>query len=212
MRRFTQILAFAIRSQSVPLAVFLIGAVVLLLVIRTFGMSAIGTVWQWTDAILGVLTLGVAAAVWFGEAREDWEETLPRRLKAVFLLAGHPVFICEGATLLAEGDLRALAQQLGRQINRGRDLFFSLQFDPKPPRIQNGASGPERLYEVHIRLTKPSETLVELLRKHGEPTGLCRAETETGPREESFVLNGPTADAVRAFAATPSALLSPATN
>ncbi|MBI4664148.1 MAG: hypothetical protein HY735_35580 [Verrucomicrobia bacterium] len=206
MKHFAEVLKFALRSQSVPLAVLLVGAVALLLVIRTLGMAAIGTVWQWLDAILGILTLGVATAVWFGEAREDWEETLPRRLKAVYLLAGQPVFICEGATLLAEGDLRALAQQLGRQMNGGRDLFFSLQFDPRPPCIQNGTSGPERLYEVHIRLTKTPETLVELGRKHGEPTGLRRIETGAGPREEPFVLNGPAAEAVRVSAAAQRAL------
>ncbi|MCF6355146.1 MAG: hypothetical protein L3J26_08620 [Candidatus Polarisedimenticolaceae bacterium] len=90
----------------------------------------------WTDNVdplLGTGTFIVACAVWYGEKRENWKESLPKKLTVFFMYKkpSHPdtapreVMRCECAELASEADMRALAQQIGNQMNDNVYLKFN---------------------------------------------------------------------------------------
>lgn len=161
-RRFLRILLFAARLQRVSLAAFFVGAVLLLGVVRLVGVSALGAVWQWADTIVGLLTLFVAAVVWYGEAAEDWEASLPKRLRAVFLHDGQPAMICENAVLVSENDIRAWAQQVGAQMAGERQLALAPFFTLGEPCLIEDGSQVCKLYEIHLHLRNLPARVVQI--------------------------------------------------
>lgn len=110
------------------LIVFCVVLLTLLIVRPIFiaPMSANTDWWDWAEPIIGCLTLGTAFSVWLGELRQDWENNLPKRLNIYFHYNGNNRLVCTGLRVAAEGDIRALAQQVGKQMN-GNIL---LDFDP----------------------------------------------------------------------------------
>lgn len=76
------------------------------------------------QSLLGVGTLLVAFFVWYGEIREDWENTLPKRMSVFFLHKGLPVIVCRNVWLAGEGDLRAWGQQVAAQSVGEHILHF----------------------------------------------------------------------------------------
>lgn len=119
------------------------------------GESGSLAVWwvKWLDPWLTVATLVVAVLVWVGATTRAWEDELPKRLNIHFQYDGHYVLTCWEASLTGEGDIRAWAQQIGRQMS-GR----MLDFDPHPairsPRTEGGERGWRRIYEITIELTQ----------------------------------------------------------
>lgn len=76
------------------------------------------------EPLFGALTLLVAIAVWFGELRQDWIASLPKRLDVLFLYEGSPLMVCEHADLSSEADIRPLGQQIGLQLAGEQRLNF----------------------------------------------------------------------------------------
>lgn len=68
------------------------------------------------DWMVTTATLLVALSVFFSEVREEWRESLPKKLTVSFVYQGAVVMKCENATLTGEADIRSLSQQIGRQI------------------------------------------------------------------------------------------------
>lgn len=140
--------------------------------------------WQWMDAICGVATLAVALIVWWGELTETWERSLPKRLRVVFEFEGNPALICEDAPLASEADMRALAQQIGRQMNDNRDLKLRTFSEPASPVIRSAGSQTVRQYELILRLRELPETLVE--RRQKDPA-ICKGwRVVDGVEHETF--------------------------
>lgn len=79
--------------------------------------------WAWFDPMLTLGTLGAALLVWLGEARQDWEQGLDQQITVEFNKDGKSIYRCERAPLIDEPP-RAWAQQIGRQMNGGKDLEF----------------------------------------------------------------------------------------
>ena len=77
------------------------------------------------DQIVSLATLMVAIFVWFGEISENWKKTLPKRLTVRFLDDNNQlVLLCIRAKLSDIGDMRNLAQQIGRHMNHNINLEF----------------------------------------------------------------------------------------
>ncbi len=89
--------------------------------------------WDWIDALISLLTLGVAGFVWWGQLRRAWEEYLPNRLTVHFYYDGREVMRCEKAHLANESDIRALAQQIGRQMVGTELSFIAPKVEISPP-------------------------------------------------------------------------------
>lgn len=97
--------------------------VVSMLVAGTYENNSISW-WNWLEPVTGTTTLAVALAVWLGELKQDWENSLPKRLTVVFLYQGRECMRCEEAYLAGESDIRAWGQQLGSQMAGTPHLRF----------------------------------------------------------------------------------------
>lgn len=162
-------------------AIFVIGSIILLLF---FPAKAKTITQQWDNMQLwlGALTLFVACAVWLSEAQQEWKNNLPKRLSVDFKLVinnqendkldqdkrGRTIMRCKRAKLIGEGDIRALAQQIGRQMvnsyhicqneenstgktGKHQDLDMIPMLDEVSDEIDHNRR--ERHYRVTVRLT-----------------------------------------------------------
>ena len=120
-------------------------------------------VWAVLEPAIGISTLIVAMLVWYGEAAQDCENELPKRLNISFLLEGKEIMRCENAYLAGEGDIRALGQQLGGQISGSMNTLAFKSFEQKPGEIRlDEYSGEEvKTYELKITLSDiPAEFII----------------------------------------------------
>ncbi|MCZ7636228.1 MAG: hypothetical protein M5U12_09455 [Verrucomicrobia bacterium] len=112
------------------------------------------------QAVLGASTLLVAAFVWFGELREDWETSLPCRMSVYFFHDGRPVIVCRHVWLAGASDLRAWGQQVGAQAVGERFLDFTPDIVARPPELSLLPDGTAcRHYAVRFLLTRQPERL-----------------------------------------------------
>lgn len=84
--------------------------------------------WSIVEPITGLMTLTVAFLVWCGEFKQDWFNSLPKRLTVQFVYkfsSGYRIVLrCAEAYLAGEDDIRAWGQQLGGQMADGEQLKF----------------------------------------------------------------------------------------
>jgi hypothetical protein len=115
----------ATRWQLVLTALFAFAFIVQ--VIRSFSRSkTLSEIWQWVDPFLAISTVVLALFIWHNEKKQDWENTLPKKLNIFFRLAGSEgaIYEVKNAPLAGSGDIRQWGQQIGKQMNRG-ELAFS---------------------------------------------------------------------------------------
>lgn len=81
------------------------------------------------DQVVSLATLMIALFVWYGEIAEDWKNNLPKRLTVRFETVDENnepelAMLCIKAHLSDAADIRNLGQQIGRQMNDGKDIPF----------------------------------------------------------------------------------------
>jgi hypothetical protein len=92
--------------------------------------------WMRIQSFLGVGTLFVALFVWYSGIREDWENSLPKRMSVFFFHLGRPVIICRYVWLQGADDLRAWGQQVAAQAAYNeRYLEFSPEIRTNDPSL-----------------------------------------------------------------------------
>ncbi len=110
---------------------------------------------QRLQVFFGVFTLLIAVFVWYGEVREDWEDSLPKLLSVYFFHGNVPVFVCRQAWLAHEGDIRAMGQSIGQQMNNGVRLDFVPYLHELPPQLVLDSTGHARKHcRVKFRLVE----------------------------------------------------------
>lgn len=115
---------------------------------------------NWLQPVIGLFTLLVAIFVWSSEAREEWEQNLPKLLSVYFFYRDAPALVCRYAYLSAEGDIRQMAQQVGLQMNNQKPLKFVPFIEQKPPDlVQDIQRKAYKHYRVRFNLTEPPEAL-----------------------------------------------------
>ncbi len=134
--------------------VFAIGALVALVATVFWHLLAgrpLGfPLWEIFDPVVTVSTLTVALYVWRNEAIRQVEELLERRLFVEFLFNGRPVIRCDHAPLFGEGDIRALAQQIGLQVNHRSKLNLSCNIKCRRGIARLWASHLEGAFKAYI--------------------------------------------------------------
>lgn len=121
------------------------------------------------DVVFSLSTLAVAVLVWLAEMRQEWENSLPKKLNALFYLGDRLVMCCRNAPLASEGDIRAWAQQLGAQMANEKFLGLHPRFTINN-RIESTIAGTFRLYEIRMTLSEMPARIDELLAPHGDST------------------------------------------
>lgn len=149
------IIGYTWRTRRTVLTIMLIGVFLFFAVVLTGYNESIKTTWDnYGDWLVAIVTLFIAGAVFCGEIQEDYKKSLPKRLTVHFVYKAVEVMRCEGAVLSSESDIRALSQQIGRQMVK-KDIQF-------PPMLGDFNSpyqdGHEMLYTTTIVLTSlPTE-------------------------------------------------------
>jgi hypothetical protein len=186
--RLLPILRHAWREERTVLWALLFALLLAALIFRLTGIEW----WEWGEAIITLATLGVGIIIWFGEAAEDWEESLPKRLTVEFLFAppGQPprlVMACRLAPLADVGDIRPWAIALGAQMDGGkRQLKYRADFTLLPPEVIPGPDGaPCRHYLIRFALDELPERVAKL--EAEQPRPVCIEWTlADGHRQETL--------------------------
>ncbi len=175
LRRQREKSAFALRRQKATILIALVAVSGTTLLVEPWESRPNVDWWQGVEAIIGIATLAVAVLLWVGETTENWESSLPKRLKAVYLFEGQPVMVCEDSCLAAETDIRAMAQQMGAQINGGRNLELSPVFDIVSPRTETlPGAGTVRRYEIRMSLSRLPQRVAEIRQGEDDPIAVIR--------------------------------------
>lgn len=141
---FFEILQFALKNHRIP--IFLTAA----FLTWFFGDMVSG--WtilddfkkRWTDdldQIVSPATLMVALFVWYGEIAENCKKNMPKRLTVRFETVDSNnkrelVMLCIKAHLADVADIRALGQQIARQMCVGKEILFRAPFvEHKPGKL-----------------------------------------------------------------------------
>lgn len=116
------------------------------------------TIYDWIDPVAGIMTFITTLVIFGMQAYKNWEQSLEKRLNINYWYSGEndsrtPVAKVLGAYLSGENDIRAWAQQLGRQMLG--DLDFDMNWDDDtPPRILKMNKGKFfKQYEIDVYLT-----------------------------------------------------------
>ncbi|MCA9750446.1 MAG: hypothetical protein KC414_15150 [Romboutsia sp.] len=81
----------------------------------------------WTniiDPLVTLLTVSITIIVYLTNARKNWEDNLEKRLTVHFMYKDKYMMSCIQAFLTGTGDIRQWGQQIGRQMNGGKNLDF----------------------------------------------------------------------------------------
>jgi hypothetical protein len=119
------------------------------------------------DPLVGVSTLLIAVVVWWNESRQEWRNSLPKRLTVDFVYKGRLVMRCEDADLASEGDIRALGQQIGGQMAAKDERSKPEQLLLKAPTIRYSSprlteNGAALCYHASFELMALPEKLANL--------------------------------------------------
>lgn len=119
-------------------------------VFRAYSQSiGLAEIWQnWLEAFLAFLTAFVAIFIWLNEKKQDWENSLPKKLDAFFIHNEEIFYQVENAPLTGENDIRQWGQQIGFQMNGG-----NLKFNGFKVEGPNRGKDTEENYVMRYKLT-----------------------------------------------------------
>ena len=176
-QRLWEIAKFTVSSR---LYIFIASLLIMLLILTTMKTpgETIGTfITEWksnnTGTVFNVVTIFFILAVWFADIRNAWHQSLDKYLSVRFFLRdnnGAEIEHLAGryARLLHEADIRAIAQQIGRQNNNQINLCldiagYSYKRTVCYDRDRKISCKPFWHYEVSATLTRPPARQKEYL-------------------------------------------------
>jgi hypothetical protein len=131
----------------------------------------------WLDPWLVTFTFGFSGMTFLNQLRRDLEEGLPKSLWVDFVFHREVAIRVEDAVLYGEGDIRAMSQQFGKQLNGNHDLVLS-RFWPLEAAVVRAGGTRIKRYRLRIDLGKLPEPLAK---PDGAERGmLVRRQTDTG--------------------------------
>lgn len=116
---------------------------------------------KWLDPLLGTAVFLLTLIIGWTQLRDDWEESLEKRLTVIFKYGEREVMLCKKAYLTAEGDIRNLGQQIGYQMNDNQHLKFKANdIESKRLGVERSEFTNEFLvhYQVVFELTELSDS------------------------------------------------------
>jgi hypothetical protein len=167
---FIASLRFAFSNHRLP--IILTGFFLLLVVMDWLSgwlvLDDLKTRWNTDlDQIVSLATLMIALFVWYGEIAEDWKNNLPKRLTVRFENdMNELVMLCIKAYLSDVADIRALGQQIARQMCENKDIHFRAPYVKRNAGeiLYDSGIGYFLHYEVTFTLTSRPDGLLQ--RKH----------------------------------------------
>lgn len=187
---------------------FIVAAIAIAAIWLTPKYASFSAAWsRLVSPAVGAVTLVVSLAVWLGTETRAWVDRLPKRLNVIFKApfvgaSGCPdqdkvisIMACQMAHLGGEGDIRALAQQIGAQMAAPKDaqeqvhLKFTaspadFQLDESPKYERDGTGKLCKVYSVSIKLLHAPPLIQAAMRKVGAAAAYCPLEWHYGCKGE----------------------------
>ena len=153
--------------------------------------------WQNWDMFLTLATFFIGLAIFIGEAIEDWEERLPRRVSVFFQSQGATRMVCYEAHLAHEGDIRNWGQQIGFQMCDKQQLDFSPFLDVSRLGVQRAGDSVFVHFRAVIYLRKLPQVLQseferEAAKRNVDTDTLCKVLRARGAGTEEITFENVT--------------------
>ncbi len=152
INKIIEFIKYGLKTRAVIFIVFLVTFGVILGAFQIFDRLELKRFWDhFADWPTAVLTLFVAISVFISGLREEWKQSRPKKLSVTFTFEGKEVMRCDKATLSSEGDIRALSQQIGKQM-AGGNLKLKPILDTVSNRLAQDKNEIIMLYTVSMSL------------------------------------------------------------
>lgn len=91
------------------------------------GLDNLAKAWEdGLEALITTFILLVAVAVWYNEKKQDWENSLPKKLDIIYKLGGNEHATVKNVPLTSEQDIRPWAQSIAQTVlNKAVPIHFS---------------------------------------------------------------------------------------
>lgn len=128
-----KLIGYLIKKNFVQIGIFLLVAV---LIIGCFKYSGLpfAKQWElWLEAAITFSIVGMTVLIWYNEQRQDWENSLPKKLNIKYKYNGKDFCTVLNAPLSSESDIRTWGTSIaGTILNKKLSIKFSGFFIKKP--------------------------------------------------------------------------------
>jgi hypothetical protein len=122
------ILRHVSRTRWLFVLAFLAAAIIAMLWLKPFSPNFNAQYWDQFSTIVNIGTLVAACVIAWVQLKQEWMDSLPKRLTLLCAHNGYLVLICREAYLAGKDDIRAWGQQIGQQMNEGKRLALNDPF------------------------------------------------------------------------------------
>jgi hypothetical protein len=114
----------------------------------------------WLEAVITFSIVGMTILIWYNEQRQDWENSLPKKLNIAYMLGKEKVY-CRvlNAPLASESDIRTWATSIAGTILNKKVFFNFSGFFMEKPRV-NKKKG-MMIYYLDIFIDEPIKGISE---------------------------------------------------
>ena len=114
--------------------------------------------WSYIEPIVGFSTLIAAVFIWYNEKKQEWRESLPKKMHVEYILDGSTYWNVQYAPLTSENDIRSWGQSIAKTILNNKNNIDFKGFEIESARISKDDQGRDiMLYMVHFYLIQPIE-------------------------------------------------------
>lgn len=110
--------------------------------------------WSVVDPVAGIMTFITTLVIFYLQARQQWLDSLEKRLDVDYVYQGVLIGEIRGAYLSGESDIRAWSQSLGAQLFAQRFLFFDFVIEESNEVVFTAEKSFINQYSAIIYLTK----------------------------------------------------------
>jgi hypothetical protein len=138
------------------ISIFLIGVSCFL-----YNLAPFADQWDsWLEALITFSIVFMAIFIWYNEQRQDWENSLPKKLNIAYMLGKEKVY-CRvlNAPLASESDIRTWATSIAGTILNKKVFFNFSGFFMEKPRV-NKKKG-MMIYYLDIFIDEPIKGISE---------------------------------------------------
>lgn len=114
--------------------------------------------WAYIEPIVGFSTLIAAVFIWYNEKKQEWRESLPKKMHVEYILDGSTYWNVQYAPLTSENDIRSWGQSIAKTILNNKNNIDFKGFEIESAEISKDDQGRDiMLYMVHFYLIQPIE-------------------------------------------------------
>jgi len=98
---------------QIIVGVFITFFIIGILFYKSFDLSES---WSYIEPIISGFTLITAVFIWYNEKKQEWRESLPKKMEVEYILDGNTYWSVRNAPLTSEQDIRAWGQSIAKTM------------------------------------------------------------------------------------------------